>query len=253
MRPGGFGQSVCTTESGRLILSCLLAMAFHGLVFLVVRIIPPAQIIEPPASSVLEISISRSFSSEIGAADTPPRLAENLKDPAQTASPPPVGKTSRPGEEDPPPAPPEESPGDILQETSNLPASALPPGPVPELAETAGQDVPGAARGNPPPGGEGPSVDEELPAVGFAALSAGRNLPLPAYPAAARRFGYQGTVTLAITVAADGSVSSAEVLASSGHSLLDMEAQNTVRKKWSFHPPGKEVRITKEFVFSLSS
>ena len=61
---------------------------------------------------------------------------------------------------------------------------------------------------------------------------AGTTIP-PRYPASARRRGQEGTVLLAVTVAADGSVSEVLVARSSGHAVLDDEAVRTVRQ-WRF-------------------
>ncbi|MCU0863709.1 MAG: energy transducer TonB [Planctomycetes bacterium] len=55
----------------------------------------------------------------------------------------------------------------------------------------------------------------------------------PRYPASARRRDQEGTVLLAVTVAADGSVRDALVVRSSGHMVLDEEAVRTVRL-WRF-------------------
>jgi protein TonB len=52
---------------------------------------------------------------------------------------------------------------------------------------------------------------------------------------AARRMGAEGRVVLEVTVAADGSAKSVRVAQSSGHSILDRTARNTVRQ-WEFQP-----------------
>jgi protein TonB len=57
----------------------------------------------------------------------------------------------------------------------------------------------------------------------------------PAYPAAARAAGQQGTVILLVRLAASGSVESVSVTASSGFQLLDDSALQTVRR-WRFDP-----------------
>lgn len=58
----------------------------------------------------------------------------------------------------------------------------------------------------------------------------------PPYPPVARRLGEQGTVILAITVAADGSVSAAQVATSSGVPELDQAALNWVKAHWRYKP-----------------
>lgn len=58
----------------------------------------------------------------------------------------------------------------------------------------------------------------------------------PPYPAVARRLGQQGTVILSITVAADGSVSAAQVATSSGVPELDEAGLDWVRAHWRYKP-----------------
>jgi len=60
--------------------------------------------------------------------------------------------------------------------------------------------------------------------------------PTPDYPARARELGQQGTVILLLLISADGSVNEAKVSESSGYSLLDESALNTVERKWQFTP-----------------
>jgi protein TonB len=58
----------------------------------------------------------------------------------------------------------------------------------------------------------------------------------PPYPPMARRLSQQGTVILAITVAADGSVSAAQIATSSGFPELDQAALNWVKAHWRYKP-----------------
>ncbi|MBS0275912.1 MAG: energy transducer TonB [Proteobacteria bacterium] len=58
----------------------------------------------------------------------------------------------------------------------------------------------------------------------------------PPYPPVARRLGEQGTVILAITVAADGSVSAAQIATSSGVPELDQAALSWVKAHWRYKP-----------------
>lgn len=59
--------------------------------------------------------------------------------------------------------------------------------------------------------------------------------PKPAYPALARRRGWQGTVLLAVTVLEDGRPDLITLHKSSGYELLDTSAVKTV-KTWHFLP-----------------
>lgn len=80
----------------------------------------------------------------------------------------------------------------------------------------------------------------------------GANMP-PRYPTLARKRGWEGEVTLSITVSEDGSVANVTVESSSGYQTLDDAAVQAVRK-WRFSPArksGKAVasvfKITFEF------
>ena len=55
------------------------------------------------------------------------------------------------------------------------------------------------------------------------------NRIVPVYPRSARRKGHEGRVTVEISVAEDGGIASAEVVASSGHAELDAAALGAVR------------------------
>lgn len=57
----------------------------------------------------------------------------------------------------------------------------------------------------------------------------------PSYPLEARRRGHEGTVTLAVRVAADGAVASLDIAVSSGHAALDRAAVRAV-SAWRFEP-----------------
>lgn len=60
--------------------------------------------------------------------------------------------------------------------------------------------------------------------------------PPPKYPTAALQRGLEGTVTLAVLVAANGSVEQVRLQRSSGHRQLDQEALRHVREHWRFQP-----------------
>lgn len=59
--------------------------------------------------------------------------------------------------------------------------------------------------------------------------------PPPVYPRVARRRNYQGTVLLDVRVTAEGTVAEVKVARSSGYSVLDRSALNSVRN-WRFEP-----------------
>ena len=113
-------------------------------------------------------------------------------------------------------------------------------------ATAAGQPLPG---GNPAAEKNPAAESSALPNVDFVRASAGVELPMPAYPAAARRRGIGGTVTVELTVGCDGRVVSAEVLQSS-HEWF-RRAVLPVVEQWHF-PPGESGFVTqKKFVFKI--
>lgn len=59
--------------------------------------------------------------------------------------------------------------------------------------------------------------------------------PPPEYPAAARRRGHEGTVTMEVLVDREGSVQDIHLSSSSGHDMLDRAAMQAVRR-WIFEP-----------------
>jgi|694.fasta_scaffold34788_4 protein TonB len=58
----------------------------------------------------------------------------------------------------------------------------------------------------------------------------------PPYPIIARRLGWEGTVTLRLSVTEAGRVARAEVVTSSGHDELDQTAQSWVVERWTYRP-----------------
>lgn len=97
-----------------------------------------------------------------------------------------------------------------------------------------------------------PSVSDSSPRKATLNQPADWPLEMPAYPAAARKFKQTGAVTLVFRVTLQGTVEDVIVTRSSGHSLLDNSALDTVRRKWVFPPQTEEQRVTREFRFLLS-
>lgn len=60
--------------------------------------------------------------------------------------------------------------------------------------------------------------------------------PEPAYPFVARKFGWEGLVRVAVDVDASGQPHQVDILASSGHAVLDQSALTTIRDQWQFQP-----------------
>jgi len=74
------------------------------------------------------------------------------------------------------------------------------------------------------------------PPVSAAAASIDRTHTTPPYPDAERRNGVQGTVRLHIYVTAQGTVSNATVVSSSGNAELDSNAVSWVIAHWKYKP-----------------
>jgi protein TonB len=81
--------------------------------------------------------------------------------------------------------------------------------------------------------------------------------PTPRYPRRAQRRGIEGKVLVSIMIAKDGSASSAKILESSGHEILDNAALKAALE-WKFSPAivngvTVESTNTQSFVFSLQN
>lgn len=84
-------------------------------------------------------------------------------------------------------------------------------------------------------GGKGDGLAGAVPGPRFRPGAPGN--PLPAYPEAARRWGYEGRVVVAVRVSAAGKPLAADVAESSGYRILDQAAARTIRR-WRFRPAG---------------
>ena len=110
-----------------------------------------------------------------------------------------------------------------------------------DAAQPAAADAADAARASTPTAPAAPAAPaapsaaraETVTPPSFSAAYL-RNPP-PAYPAAARRNGEEGTVTLRVLVSAEGSPTRIELERSSGSRLLDAAAIEAVRG-WRFQP-----------------
>jgi protein TonB len=72
-----------------------------------------------------------------------------------------------------------------------------------------------------------------------------------AYPAMARRMGWEGKVVVSFLVLSDGSVRDVRVVQGSGHSALDRGAVEAVRKAAPFPKPPAEAEIITPVVYRL--
>lgn len=72
------------------------------------------------------------------------------------------------------------------------------------------------------------------------------------YPASARRSGHEGIASVRLVIAANGSLTSAQITQSSGHFALDQAAKRMVQKAAPFPvPPGSTFQVTVPITFAL--
>jgi len=77
----------------------------------------------------------------------------------------------------------------------------------------------------------------------------------PPYPPASRALDEEGSVTLAVSIAADGRVSAVSLLRSSGFARLDKAALDFALRRWRFEPAlenGKPVASIRNFTVRFS-
>ena len=136
----------------------------------------------------------------------------------------------------------------------NAPADGI-AGPFPAASPPSA--VPGAragiAEGGGPAGTESPSGKTgAVRASGdFAGIRDGIQRRI-AYPAMARRMGWEGKVVVAFLLLPDGSVRDIRVVQGSGHPVLDRGAVDAVRNASPFPRPPAEAKIVTPVVYRLS-
>ncbi len=166
----------------------------------------------------------------------PPSPAPAVAEPAPRRDPPAV--------KNPAPAAPR-----LRGETPPAPVIAL------EVAQPAAAE---AVRASPPPASATPAAPPVATAPAAAAArtetvtppsfsAAYLRNPPPVYPAAARRNGEEGTVTLHVLVTAEGAPSRIELERSSGSRLLDAAAIEAVRG-WRFQPARRGSQAVEDWV-----
>lgn len=211
----------------RLLLAMLLALGLHLLLF---RMMIPVREIQSPVGSgrsQVTVTLARPApplpeTAEEKPEEGPPKPGQVVQKPAAVALPeqkPPVVPAPRPAsgtrKKDPP----------VRTERTDHFASVAP------LPTNASRPA------TPPAGGAGEaSAGPESAAANLrqAVPLAADNRP-PAYPALARKRGWEGRVLLAVEVAVDGTAQAVRLQTGSGHELLDEAALRAVRQ-WRFQP-----------------
>lgn len=168
--------------------------------------------------------------------ETPPSVEPIVELPptavAPAAEPPPVEPVPEPlpSAAAPPPEPKPAVPVEALvpsAPSSDTVAQPMPPPPTASLLMSALPVV------DPPP--RAPTLSASSPVSQPTVLPHYRRNRPPAYPAAARREGWEGLVVLEVHLDAAGAVETLRVKDSSGHAVLDQAALKAVRV-WRFHP-----------------
>lgn len=113
--------------------------------------------------------------------------------------------------------------------------------PLPQAAPTpAPAESPNATEAAPP-------ATDATPLVEARSDVASLHNPKPPYPLAARRNGIEGTVLLLVHVREDGNTAEVTLKRTSGHTLLDVAALDTV-KHWHFVPAHRGVASVDSWV-----
>jgi periplasmic protein TonB len=127
-------------------------------------------------------------------------------------------------------APPVKPPEPVLKKKLDVPV-AVPPEFTTELPARGG----GILTTTVPPvtdtGASQPRENRIHAAVGILSTHT-----VPPYPPIARRLGAEGRVTLRLTVSAEGRVTQADIVNSSGQDELDQTAQQWIVAHWSYKP-----------------
>ena len=135
-------------------------------------------------------------------------------------------------------------PGPAMRESAPAPGS---PHPLAAAPAPTGQDPVRAAGGGPPgTSGAGP------PAADFAWIRDAIQHAI-AYPATARRMGWEGKVVVAFQLLSDGSVRDVRVVQGSGHAALDRGAIDAVRNASPFPRSPVEAEVITPVVYRLTT
>ena len=208
----------------------------------------------PPKSALRVIDLTllppaetarRTAASAIGPAAEPPGTAVLREPPAPPASPAvadPPGETApaeppgtAAGKSDPSPG----TPGAATAAATVAPAATAP--------APAGRGPVGAAAGSSPGGSRAAP-----PAADFTWVRDAIQRAI-AYPATARRMGWEGNVVVAFRLLSDGSVRDVRIVKGSGHAALDRGAIDAVRNASPFPRSSVEAEVITPVVYRLTT
>jgi protein TonB len=130
--------------------------------------------------------------------------------------------------------------------------------PVPEFGTAPPENSTGITASTEQPPSNGTDTGRKPAGADRAATGVLSTHTVPPYPPIARRIGAEGTVTLRLTVSAEGRVIQAEVVTSSGQGDLDQTARQWILAHWTYKPAlenGVPVasHVLAAVTFSLSS
>lgn len=172
-------------------------------------------------------------------------VAEPARDPGAAVLPEPPALPASPTDATPPDVTAPANPSDPAAERS-APAPRSPRGPAAAPA-TTGQGPVKAGAGNPSgTSGAGP------PAADFAWIRDAIQRGI-AYPATARRMGWEGKVVVTFRLLSDGSVRDVRVVQGSGHAALDRGAIDAVRSASPFPRSPVEAEVITPVVYRLTT
>jgi periplasmic protein TonB len=177
----------------------------------------------------------------------PPAFVKAVESPraATAALPEPSALPASPVAANPAAVTPPASPSDVS--TGKNDSAPVPPHPPVAAPDPAGQRPAKAASGSPPgPSGAGPS------AADFAWIRDAIQHAI-AYPATARRMGWEGKVVVAFRLLSDGSVRDVRVVQGSGHAALDRGATDAVTNASPFTRSPIEVEVVTPIVYRLTT
>ena len=203
----------------------------------------------PPKAPPQVVDLTLLPPAEIGRRPVPPALAaaeEPATAPGKTALPEPPALPASPTVANPPEAPAPAYPFDPAA-IKSAPAAGFPhalaAAPVPTV-----QDSVKASAGSP----SGTSGAGSPPAADFAWIRDAIQGAI-AYPATARRMGWEGKVVVAFHLLSDGSVRDVRVLQGSGHAALDRGAIDAVRSASPFPRSPVEAEVITPVVYRLTT
>ena len=213
------------SASARFRLATAISAAFHLVVILLVGFIavghPAEESMEP-----IEVSLVQA------AAPEPPAAVAGTEAQPEASVMPGGGSPAAQVVSNPSPV---KSPKPSTQPASNAGGKAkAAPGAPAILTSPNGKTPAGpVGKGSAP---FGPGGQAEVPGGGPTYGPGVGGGPEPTYPKHALDQGLEGTVTLTVTVGANGEIASVDVASSSGHALLDQAAIRAVKQGWKFTP-----------------